>query len=69
MTVVVCDLILLSYDSVDPGTEAIMKAIMDLLPPESRTHGKPTKEEIALALPPGYKGDQKKEKARRPGTD
>jgi len=69
VTVVVGEPILLAYDSVEADTEAIMQAIMDLLPPESRTHGKPTKEEIALALPPGYKGDQKKEKARRPGTD
>ncbi len=61
--------ITLSYEDVEADTEKIMKAIMALLPEESRTHGKPTKEEIALALPPGYKGDQHKEKARRPGTD
>jgi putative phosphoserine phosphatase/1-acylglycerol-3-phosphate O-acyltransferase len=59
----------LSYEGVEADTEKIMKAIMALLPAESRTHGKPTKEEIALALPPGYKGDEHKEKARRPGTD
>ena len=61
--------ITLAYESVEADTETIMQAIMDLLPEESRTHGKPTKEEITSALPPGYKGDQKKEKERRPGTD
>ena len=61
--------ITLSYEDVEADTEKIMKAIMALLPEESRTHGKPTKEEIALALPPGYKADQHKEKERRPGTD
>lgn len=59
----------LQYEDVAVDTAAIMQAIMDLLPEESRTHGKPTKAEIALALPPGYKGDQKKEKHRRPGHD
>lgn len=69
ITIVVGEPVNLSYDDVEADTERIMQAIMDLLPAESRTHGKPTKEEIALALPPGYKGDQKKEKVRRPGTD
>ena len=46
-----------------------MKALMDLLPPESRERREPTDEEIALALPAGYKGDQRKETVRRPGTD
>ncbi|MEQ1872155.1 MAG: HAD-IB family hydrolase [Ilumatobacteraceae bacterium] len=59
----------LTYKDVEADTATIMQAIMNLLPEESRTHGKPTKEEIALALPPGYKGDQKKEKERRPGKD
>ena len=42
---------------------------MDLLPPESREHREPTAEEIALALPPGYKGDRHERDGRRPGTD
>ena len=69
VTITVGDPITLSYDDVEADTATIMQAIMALLPKESRTHGKPTKEEIALALPPGYKGDRKKEKARRPGHD
>ena len=69
VTIVVGHPVTLSYDDVEADTEKIMQAIMDLLPEASRTHGKPTKEEIALASPPGYKGDEHKEKARRPGTD
>jgi len=59
----------LSYRSVDADTKKIMKALMDLLPPESRERRKPTAEDIAIALPAGYKGDQRKETVRRPGTD
>ena len=69
ITIVVGHPVALSYNDVEADTEKIMQAIMDLLPEASRTHGKPTKEEIALASPPGYKGDEHKEKARRPGTD
>ncbi len=59
----------LGYRSADADTKKIMKALMDLLPPESRERREPTDEEIALALPAGYKGDQRKETVRRPGTD
>ncbi len=59
----------LGYRSADADTKKIMKALMDLLPPESRERREPTEAEIALALPAGYKGDQGKETARRPGTD
>ncbi|CAN5487365.1 HAD-IB family hydrolase [soil metagenome] len=69
VTITVGHPLTLAYDDVEADTATIMQAIMDLLPEESRTHGKPTKEEIALALPAGYKGDQKKEKERRPGND
>ena len=69
VSIVVGESVALSYDDVEADTEKIMKAIMALLPEASRAHGKPTKEEIALASPPGYKGDQKKEAHRRPGTD
>ncbi len=69
VTITVGEPITLAYGDVEADTATIMQAIMDLLPEESRTHGKPTKQEIALALPPGYKGDHKKEKDRRPGHD
>jgi hypothetical protein len=46
-----------------------MQALMDLLPPESRVKREPTAEEIASALPRGYKGEVHKESKRRPGTD
>lgn len=59
----------LAYKSPDADTKKIMKAIMALLPPESREWHEPTAEEIALALPPGYKGDLQHESVRRPGTD
>ncbi len=59
----------LGYRSADADTKKIMKALMDLLPPESRERREPTEEEIALALPAGYKGDLRKEMVRRPGTD
>lgn len=53
----------------DADTKKLMKAIMDLLPAESRVKRTPTPEEIAAALPPGYRGDQAREQSRRPGTD
>jgi putative phosphoserine phosphatase / 1-acylglycerol-3-phosphate O-acyltransferase len=56
-------------EDLDADTEAIMAAIVDLLPPEAREHREPTPEELALALPPGYKGDPDAEDTRRPGTD
>jgi putative phosphoserine phosphatase/1-acylglycerol-3-phosphate O-acyltransferase len=42
----------LAYDDPRRDTERIMQAIMDLLPPESRTRRRPTKEELARTLPP-----------------
>jgi putative phosphoserine phosphatase / 1-acylglycerol-3-phosphate O-acyltransferase len=59
----------LKYQSPDADTRRIMKALMDLLPPESRVKREPTAEEIAAALPRGYKGDVEKESRRRPGVD
>jgi putative phosphoserine phosphatase / 1-acylglycerol-3-phosphate O-acyltransferase len=58
-------------EDLDADTEAIMSAIVDLLPPEAREHREPTAEELALALPAGHKGDpdDEAELARRPGTD
>ena len=59
----------LGYRSADADTKKIMTALMDLLPPESRERRQPTAEEIAIASPGGYKGDQRKETVRRPGSD
>jgi hypothetical protein len=46
-----------------------MKAIMDLLPPESREKREPTADEIRLATPSHMKANATDEAARRPGTD
>nr|ALS90934.1 HAD-SF-IB-hyp1: HAD hydrolase, family [uncultured bacterium] len=59
----------LKYQSPDADTKRIMKALMDLLPPESRVKREPTAEELAAALPRGYKGDSDAEAKRRPGVD
>ena len=59
----------LKHQSPDADTKRIMKALMDLLPPESRVKREPTAEELAAALPRGYKGDVDAEPRRRPGTD
>jgi putative phosphoserine phosphatase/1-acylglycerol-3-phosphate O-acyltransferase len=59
----------LTYRNADTDTKRIMKAIMALLPPESRERREPTAAEIALAMPPGKKGDGTNEPVRRPGTD
>ncbi len=53
----------------DTDTKAIMSAIMDLLPAESRERRDPTAEELALTYPPGYRGDPEAEVDRRPGSD
>jgi putative phosphoserine phosphatase / 1-acylglycerol-3-phosphate O-acyltransferase len=55
--------------SLDADTKRIMKALVDLLPPDAYTSRKPTAEELALTYPPGYRGDPTKEAERRPGTD
>jgi putative phosphoserine phosphatase/1-acylglycerol-3-phosphate O-acyltransferase len=59
----------LRYRSLDADTKRIMKAIMDLLPPESKVRHTPTEEELARTYPPGYSGDPTREIDRRPGTD
>jgi putative phosphoserine phosphatase/1-acylglycerol-3-phosphate O-acyltransferase len=53
----------------DADTRRVMKAIMDLLPPESRMVREPTAAELARSLPANYKGDLTHETQRRPGTD
>jgi putative phosphoserine phosphatase/1-acylglycerol-3-phosphate O-acyltransferase len=59
----------LRHQDPDNDTRAIMKAIMDLLPPESRVKRTPTAEDIARALPPGVDADRGNEIRRRPGSD
>ena len=59
----------LKLQSPDADTKRIMKAIMDLLPPESRVKHTPTAEEVAAALPRGRRGGHTDESRRRPGTD
>jgi putative phosphoserine phosphatase/1-acylglycerol-3-phosphate O-acyltransferase len=59
----------LEYGDPDIDTQAIMSAIVELLPPAARVHREPTDEELALTLPAGYKGDADAEDDRRPGED
>jgi putative phosphoserine phosphatase/1-acylglycerol-3-phosphate O-acyltransferase len=59
----------LKYRSVATDTDRIMAAIMALLPAEAGMRRRPSAEEIAAALPPGYRGDPDAETDRRPGTD
>ena len=61
--------VVLTHRSADADTKRIMKAIMALLPPESRVKHQPTAAELALSLPPGHHGDDRAETKRRPGTD
>jgi putative phosphoserine phosphatase/1-acylglycerol-3-phosphate O-acyltransferase len=69
ITIRVGEPVALKYQSADADTKRIMKALMDLLPPESRVKREPSEEELAAALPRGYKGDVDAEVRRRPGTD
>jgi putative phosphoserine phosphatase/1-acylglycerol-3-phosphate O-acyltransferase len=69
VTVTVGPEVPLMYRSADTDTKRIMKALMALLPPESRIKREPTADEVAAALPPGYKGSLQHESVRRPGTD
>jgi putative phosphoserine phosphatase/1-acylglycerol-3-phosphate O-acyltransferase len=59
----------LKYASADADTKRIMKALMDLLPPESRVKREPSPEELAASMPPGSRGDGDGETTRRPGRD
>jgi putative phosphoserine phosphatase / 1-acylglycerol-3-phosphate O-acyltransferase len=59
----------LGYDDADVDTQAIMAAIVDLLPAEAHEQRDPTGEELALTYPPGWSGDPDAEEDRRPGTD
>ena len=53
----------------DADTHRIMKAIMALLPDESRVPRAPTADELAATLPPGARGTSERARDRRPGTD
>jgi putative phosphoserine phosphatase/1-acylglycerol-3-phosphate O-acyltransferase len=59
----------LEHSNLAADTKRIMRAISDLLPPESQLRYVPTPEELAATYPPGYKGDPERETARRPGSD
>jgi putative phosphoserine phosphatase / 1-acylglycerol-3-phosphate O-acyltransferase len=61
--------VVLKHQSPDADTKRIMKALADLLPPESRSKRVPTPEELAATFPSGYDGDAERETTRRPGTD
>lgn len=69
VTIRVGEPVTLKYDDLEKDTKRIMKALMALLPDESRVKRAPTEEEIRLALPPGVAADRGNERRRRPGTD
>jgi putative phosphoserine phosphatase/1-acylglycerol-3-phosphate O-acyltransferase len=73
VSITVGEPVALNYRSADVDTRRIMKAIMDLLPAESREKREPTADEIRLATPSHMKAHMKAnatdEAARRPGTD
>ncbi|MCU1361241.1 MAG: putative acyltransferase [Ilumatobacteraceae bacterium] len=64
----------LKYKDADADTKRIMRAIMALLPDESRIAHVPTPDQLAATLPPGARGADARaagdrEPQRRPGTD
>ena len=59
----------LPHKSLASDTKRIMRAIVELLPPDAHVRHVPTPEELAATYPPGYKGDPESETSRRPGTD
>ncbi len=69
ITVRVGEVVPLKHVDPEADTKKLMKAIMALLPPESRVKRTPTAEELAAALPPGYRGDGSRVRPRRPCTD
>ncbi|NBP50786.1 MAG: HAD-IB family hydrolase [Actinobacteria bacterium] len=59
-------------DAMARATEAIMSAIVALLPAEARERREPTPDDVRRASPPGWTGDPDDagaEASRRPGTD
>jgi putative phosphoserine phosphatase / 1-acylglycerol-3-phosphate O-acyltransferase len=59
----------LKHKSLDADTRRIMKAIVKQLPADAKLKHEPTAEELAATYPSGYRGDPKRERARRPGAD
>jgi putative phosphoserine phosphatase/1-acylglycerol-3-phosphate O-acyltransferase len=62
----------LTYDDPNADTERIMDAIVGLLPSDAHEFHEPTADELARALPAGFKGDSADlghEDDRRPGQD
>ncbi|MEZ5204882.1 MAG: HAD-IB family hydrolase [Acidimicrobiales bacterium] len=59
----------LEHEDLDADTEAIMSALVDLLPAEARRAHEPTADELARTLPANYQGDPDAEVDRRPGKD
>ena len=59
----------LAGDDPQDDTDAVMDALIHLLPAEAREPRTPTEEELLRTFPPGYTGDPTKEVDRRPGTD
>jgi putative phosphoserine phosphatase/1-acylglycerol-3-phosphate O-acyltransferase len=69
VTIRVGPAVVLKHASPDADTTRIMKALMNLLPPESRVRREPTADELAAALPRGHRGDGGDDADRRPGED
>jgi putative phosphoserine phosphatase/1-acylglycerol-3-phosphate O-acyltransferase len=73
ITIRVGEPVKLAGKSLDADTKKIMKAIVELLPPEARVKRTPTPEELARTYPSGKvptdAADLERERTRRPGTD
>jgi len=69
VTVTVGQPLHLAGDDPQIDTDAIMDALIQLLPAVARTERTPTEEELLRTFPPGYTGDPTKEVDRRPGSD
>jgi putative phosphoserine phosphatase/1-acylglycerol-3-phosphate O-acyltransferase len=70
ITIRVGDPVPLTGKSLDADTKRIMKAIVDLLPPDAREKRTPTHEELVRTYPSGkIPADGDHERERRPGTD
>ena len=58
-----------SDEIIAANTDAIMTAISELLPAESRVQRVPTDAELRATFPSSYSGDLRADTSRRPGTD
>ena len=58
-----------SAETIAANTQAIMNAISNLLPDESREQRVPTDAELRATFPSSYSGDLRADTTRRPGTD